>query len=90
MLYEKKHENPKDALRQLNAALRDFDEAAIYTIHGLCQRMLREHAFESSSLFDTELIPDQETLKQEIIDDFWRINFYKASPLLVNYAKNNH
>ncbi|MFH0813982.1 MAG: exodeoxyribonuclease V subunit beta [Pseudomonadota bacterium] len=86
----KKHENPKDALRQLDAALRNFDEAAIYTIHGLCQRMLRENAFESSSLFDTELILEQETLKQEIVDDFWRRWFYQASPLLVNYAIRNN
>jgi len=52
--------------------------------------VLKEHAFESSLLFDTELITDEEALKQEIIDDFWRINFYNASPLFIHYALNNH
>src|ERR1700687_1253237 len=31
------------ARRLLTAALRSFDEAAIYTIHGFCQRMLQEN-----------------------------------------------
>jgi len=44
------------ARRRLTAALRDFDEASIFTIHGFCQRMLQENAFESSSTFDAELI----------------------------------
>ncbi len=28
-----------------------MDEAAVSTIHGWCYRMLREHAFDSGSLF---------------------------------------
>ena len=31
----------EEALRRLRAALRDFDEAPIHTIHGFCQRALR-------------------------------------------------
>jgi len=82
--------DPLPSLKRLKQALRDFDEAAIFTIHGFCQRMLKEHAFESSLLFDTELVADEQALKQEIIDDFWRINFYNASPLFIHYALNNH
>ena len=78
-------ENP-GALSSLQDALRDFDQAAIFTIHGFCQRMLIENAFESSSLFDTELVTDQENLKREIVQDFWRKHFYHASPLFVNYT----
>jgi len=85
----RKTKNPKTALRRLNEALRSFDQAAIFTIHGFCRRMLHENAFESGSLFDTELVTDQEKLKQEIVDDFWRKHFYEASPLFVNYALNN-
>jgi exodeoxyribonuclease V beta subunit len=40
---------------RLAAALRDFDDAAIFTIHGLCQRILHEHAFESGTSFEAEL-----------------------------------
>ena len=38
------------ALKQLLAAERQMDEAAIFTIHGFCQRMLTQNAFESGSL----------------------------------------
>jgi len=86
----KQYPDPLPSLKRLKEALRDFDEAAIFTIHGFCQRVLKEHAFESSLLFDTELITDEEALKQEIIDDFWRTNFYNASPLFIDYALNNH
>ncbi|HEX9971074.1 MAG TPA: exodeoxyribonuclease V subunit beta [bacterium] len=82
----KKNADNPGALSSLQDALRDFDQAAIFTIHGFCQRMLIENAFESSSLFDTELVTDQENLKREIVQDFWRKHFYHASPLFVNYA----
>lgn len=85
----KRYEDPGRALRILRAALRAFDQAAIFTIHGFCRRMLHENAFESGSLFDTELVTEQEALKKEIIYDFWRMHFYKASPLFVNYAVFN-
>jgi len=62
------------------------DEAAIFTIHGFCRRMLHEHAFESGALFDTELVTDQRRLKDEIVQDFWRTRFYGALPELVGYA----
>ena len=74
------------ALRRLEEALRAFDQAAIFTIHGFCRRVLYENAFESGSLFDTELVADQEDLKAEIIYDFWRKHFYNASQLFVHYA----
>ncbi|MCD6153155.1 MAG: exodeoxyribonuclease V subunit beta [Syntrophobacterales bacterium] len=85
-----KQEDLKSALQALKEALRAFDQAAIFTIHGFCKRMLRENAFESGSLFDTELITDQEDLKREIVDDFWRKHLYRESPLFVNYAMNNN
>ncbi len=54
-----KNPDPKAAIGLLQEALHDFDEASIFTIHGFCQRTLHESAFESGSLFDTELIPDR-------------------------------
>ena len=75
----------EQAVRRLTNAVRGFDEAAIFTIHGFCQRVLRDRAFESGMAFDAELIADQRALLQEIVDDFWRREFYGASSLLVNY-----
>lgn len=85
-----KHGDSKTALDSLREALRSFDQAAIFTIHGFCRRMLVENAFESGSLFDTELVADLSHLKREVSDDFWRRHFYRASPLFVNYALRSH
>ncbi|OQY59557.1 MAG: exodeoxyribonuclease V subunit beta [Desulfobacteraceae bacterium 4572_88] len=75
-----------EARTRLEEAIRDFDEAAIFTIHSFCKRMLHEHAFESGSLFNTELVANQETLRQEIVGDFWRRHVYGASPMFVRYV----
>ncbi|MBV5318102.1 MAG: exodeoxyribonuclease V subunit beta, partial [Desulfobulbaceae bacterium] len=64
--------------RLLADALVRMDEAAIYTIHGFCQRILQDHAFESGSLFDLELLENESDLRREIIEDFWRNRFYPA------------
>jgi exodeoxyribonuclease V beta subunit len=70
-------------------ALKLFDEAAIFTIHGFCQRVLAEMAFESASLFDAELISDQRDILREVVDDFYRLNFYdNMPPELARYALN--
>ncbi len=73
------------AVQRLEDAIRSFDQAAIFTIHGFCLRMLGEHAFESGFLFNTELTPEQETRKREIAEDHWRRQVYPASRLFVNY-----
>ena len=78
--------HPQESLRLLKAALRNFDEAPIFTIHSFCQQVLREHAFESLSLFDTELITDERPLAEEIVEDFWRRNFYETVPEFIRYA----
>jgi len=79
-----------DAVRRVETALRNFDEAAISTIHGFCQRTLRENAFESGSLFDTELVDDLSGLKLEVVDDFWRNYFCNVSPIFANYIRNKN
>ncbi|MBM4309802.1 MAG: exodeoxyribonuclease V subunit beta [Deltaproteobacteria bacterium] len=68
--------------RRLQQALSRFDEAAIYTIHGFCRRLLCDFAYESGMQFDTELVTAQDQLVQETVDDFWRRNAATLSPLL--------
>ena len=75
-----------DTAVRLRIELQNFDEAAVFTIHGFCQRMLHDQAFESRMLFDTELVTETDDIKQEIIDDFWRTRFYNAPPVLVDYV----
>lgn len=60
-------------------AERQMDEAAIYTIHGFCQRMLANNAFESGVLFEQVLIQDEYELKRRVCADFWRRHCYPLS-----------
>ncbi|MBU0988357.1 MAG: exodeoxyribonuclease V subunit beta [Proteobacteria bacterium] len=82
----KTHDDPKLAVSLLQRALIDFDKAAIFTIHGFCQRILQENTFETRSLFDTELVSDPSNLCREIADDFWRKHFYDMPAELLGYA----
>ena len=78
-------DNPRRALRCIDDALLDFDRAAIYTIHGFCQRLLTEHAFETGSLFDFELAVDSSPLIMESAADFWRRRLYDVPPELAAF-----
>ena len=69
------------ALERLQLALCDIDRAAIFTIHGFCQRMLQEQALESSQLFQVELIPDTALIRGQVVHDFWRHSLYGLDPL---------
>lgn len=70
------------AIKLLEQAARQMDEAAIFTIHGFCQRMLKQHAFESGALFDTELVQDDQPLIRNAVLDFWRHQIYPLNPQL--------
>lgn len=64
---------------QLDRAAQWMDEAAIYTIHGWSQRMLNQHAFDSGSLFEQTLDNDEESLRLEVVRDYWRTFCYPLS-----------
>ncbi|ELA8382269.1 exodeoxyribonuclease V subunit beta [Vibrio parahaemolyticus] len=66
----------KQAAGILLQAERQMDEAAVYTIHGFCQRMLTQNAFESGSRFNNEFVTDESHLKAQVVADYWRRNFY--------------
>jgi exodeoxyribonuclease V beta subunit len=70
-----------DAARRLALAVRNFDLAQIFTIHGFCKRMLGKNGFECSALFDTELVPDLKDLRRQVCVDFWREHILPLSGL---------
>ena len=74
------------ALARITDAIRDFDACAIFTIHGFCQRILHDNAFETGSLFDTELVTEQKDLLIPICQDFWRQTLYEAPQEFIRYA----
>ncbi len=76
-----------ERIELLLAAERQMDEAAIFTIHGFCQRMLKQHAFESGTLFSSELVADENLLLEISAADFWRRTLYPLDKPLIALAR---
>ncbi|MBP8236457.1 MAG: exodeoxyribonuclease V subunit beta [Pseudomonas sp.] len=66
--------------RRLLLAVHGFDEAAIFTIHGFCQRALQDAAFEAGGDFDNELTHDDRELLDALLADLWRHELAAAEP----------
>ncbi|WP_439836608.1 exodeoxyribonuclease V subunit beta [Aeromonas enteropelogenes] len=75
------------AARRLLAAERQMDEAAVFTIHGFCQRMLKQNAFESGALFETEFLTDDSQLRLQAVSDYWRAEFYPVDKTLASAVR---
>ncbi|MBL0514497.1 exodeoxyribonuclease V subunit beta [Aeromonas media] len=75
------------AARRLLAAERQMDEAAVFTIHGFCQRMLKQNAFESGALFETEFLTDDSQLRLQAVSDYWRAEFYPVDKTLASSVR---
>ncbi|GLZ88089.1 RecBCD enzyme subunit RecB [Metapseudomonas resinovorans] len=75
-----------DCARRLELAAQWMDEAAVSTIHGWCQRMLREHAFDSGSLFSQTLETDHSELLAEVVRDYWRQHCYPLQGVALEWA----
>jgi exodeoxyribonuclease V beta subunit len=59
--------------RRLRLALADFDRAPVGTLHGLSQRILVEHPFESGSRFEVGTPTSGQALAEELARDAWRV-----------------
>ncbi|UTW06044.1 exodeoxyribonuclease V subunit beta [Pseudomonas benzenivorans] len=66
--------------RRLLLAVHGFDEAAIFTIHGFCQRALQDAAFEAGGDFDNELTQDDREVLDALLADLWRHELAAAEP----------
>ncbi|MDX2052344.1 MAG: exodeoxyribonuclease V subunit beta [Polyangiaceae bacterium] len=80
----------EDATRRLRLALATLDAAQVFTIHGFCQRVLGEYAFESGLRFDLKLSADVRPLLTELVQDFWTRELFEASEAEVQYLKQSH
>lgn len=61
-----------ERLWYLQRALLSFDEAAVFTIHSFCQRVLQQHAFEVGIPFESELVASEADLQLQLTDQFWQ------------------
>jgi len=65
--------------RRLRLAADSIDQAAVFTIHGFCARVLREHALESGQGFDPpELLANDIGLREAVAADLWRAHAIDA------------
>lgn len=74
---------------RLDIAAQWMDEAAVSTIHSWCQRMLREHAFDSGSLFTQTLEADHSDLLGEVLRDYWRLFCYPMQGDALSWVRAN-
>ena len=81
--------DPAAASRRLDAALRDVDRANVLTIHGFCQRVLADLAFDGGFPFELEVSGDDDELAAGAARDFWRRRMYTASRTLAAWAAEN-
>lgn len=80
--------------QRLDLALQTFDEAAIFTIHGFCQRALADAPFAAGMPFASELLTDDGEITLRVVQDFWRrhISSGAAGAELIRYLAdcNDH
>lgn len=62
----------QEARVRLQEAVQNLDEAAIYTIHGYCKRVLTQQAFSSGIPFEVSMEADTSELVLQVIADAWR------------------
>ncbi|MEX0905264.1 MAG: exodeoxyribonuclease V subunit beta [Balneolaceae bacterium] len=71
--------NFPEAESLLQNAIRNFDDAQIFTIHGFSQKVLVEEALLTGAPFEVE-ISQSDDLLQEAASDFWRTFVHRHSP----------
>jgi len=73
-------ESALELKRRLQRAVEEIDLAAIFTIHGFCARVLREHALETGqTLLAPELLGNDRELLAEVAADLWRLRSAEAA-----------
>jgi exodeoxyribonuclease V beta subunit len=68
------------AATRLRHALTSFDRAAIFTIHGFCQRVLLENAFGSRRLFEQVQVPGEAAFAEAFRDALREVLARDAGP----------
>ena len=64
--------------KRVRAALDLYDRASIYTIHGFCNHVLTQYAFEAGHESDGELLQNTDGAVLDASRDWWRANMYGA------------
>ena len=71
-------EKAKQTLQlRLEQALLAFDDASIFTIHGFCQKLLKNNALLTGQAFDGKILPDALELARKTTLSYWRQTLLK-------------
>lgn len=62
----------QEAKEKLEHAIEQFDEAAIFTIHGFCTRVLTEYSLQFGIAPKFDLLTDKSEVLQDCVDSYWR------------------
>ena len=65
--------------KRVGAALDMYDRASIYTIHGFCNHVLTQFAFEAGHDSGGELLENTDGAVADASRDWWRANRYEAA-----------
>ncbi|MCP5501413.1 MAG: UvrD-helicase domain-containing protein [Leptospiraceae bacterium] len=58
----------KKTKKILQEALHQFEQVAIYTIHGFCHDTLKDFAFHNKALFDQNILDDKEIFEKVLLE----------------------
>ncbi|HPO50649.1 MAG TPA: UvrD-helicase domain-containing protein, partial [Spirochaetota bacterium] len=70
-----KNENDAVFLEKLKSALKNFENCSIHTIHGFCNKIIKEYSFETGLSFNNEIVDDSEIYKKslkKVMREKWR------------------
>jgi exodeoxyribonuclease V beta subunit len=70
--YSEEHPKKMSLTDWLHANLSQMDESSVFTIHGFCQRILKQFAFDSGVGFESEMILDAQEHLRRAAQDYWR------------------
>lgn len=78
-IVEKGDDAVAKAVKYLEKALFNFDQAQIFTMHGFCSRMLRDHVFEGNLGLDATLdeVSQSETIRK-VVGDYLRTGIHEG------------
>jgi exodeoxyribonuclease V beta subunit len=68
----------EDQSEILNVAYENFDSASIYTIHGFCNKVINDYAFENRKHISSTLVDDRTVYEQELSRlkrDSWPVEY---------------
>ena len=85
-LFDQSQDVDRD-IRLLTASIALLDDAAIFTIHGFCSRVLSDYAFETGTPFDQQVDPDPDVMLTLAVEDCYRSELMQLSSPVLEIAQ---